>query len=326
MAKRVSSTAIGAFVLGSLALMVTVVMILGSGRLFRKPHKFICFFTGSLNGLKVGAPVKFRGVQIGRVEAIKLRLPALYGELRPDISGVEIPVIIELDETELKSAGGTGEALKPEEYQHMIQRGLRAQLNVESLLTGLLYIDLDLHPDAPVNLMLVSGTARYPEIPTIPTSFEQVQEGAMKAIAKLNEMDFPALVKSMTEATTSINNLAGDPSLKQAISSLKDTAANLNKAVISIHATIENANQKIDPLVASLRKTSTEAQITLGQAQSTLGDLRTDLAPGSPLNYQLITALEDLSDASRSIRDLADYLQRNPSAVVRGKYASDGGR
>jgi len=326
MAKRVSSTAIGAFVLGSLVLMVTVVLILGSGRLFRKPHQFICFFTGSLNGLKIGAPVKFRGVQIGRVEEIKLRLPPQYGELRSNVVGFPLPVIIELDETNLKSAGGTGEALKPGELQHLIQLGLRAQLSVESLLTGLLYIDLDLHPKTPVNLVLVSVTARYPEIPTTPTSFEQVQEGAMKAIAKLNQMDFPALIKSMTDATTSIGNLASDPSLKQTISSLKDTAANLNKAVISIRATIENANQKIDPLVASLRKTSTEAQVTLGQARSTLGELQTDLAPGSPFNYQLITALEDLSDASRSIRDLADYLQRNPSAVVRGKYMSDGER
>src|SRR5713101_1908511 len=109
MAKRVSSTAIGAFVLGSLALVVMVAVILGSGELFRKPHYFVCFFTGSLNGLKTGAPVKVRGVQIGTVARISLRLPPPEGAERPGLNATVIPVFLEIDEAQLKSAGGTGE-------------------------------------------------------------------------------------------------------------------------------------------------------------------------------------------------------------------------
>jgi phospholipid/cholesterol/gamma-HCH transport system substrate-binding protein len=321
MAKRVSSTAIGAFVLSSLALIVLAIVILGSGRLFRKPHYFICFFTGNLNGLNIGAPVKVRGVQIGTVSKISLRLPASDGQEKPHLAR-EIPVYIEIDETQLKGAGGTGEALKPGELSNLIQLGLRAQLNTESLLTGLLYIDLDFHPDAPANFVLVPGTGRYPEVPTIPTTLQQVQQGALKAIAKLDEVDFVALTKSITDAANSTKQLLGDPALKAAIASLKDTSASLKQAVVTLRATLQNANEEIDPLAHSLMTTSSSAQHTLDQATVTLAQIQGALAPGSPLSYQLSSTLENMSDASRKIGDLADFLQRNPSSLVRGKYVN----
>jgi paraquat-inducible protein B len=322
MAKRVSSTAIGAFVLGSVALAVLAVVILGSGRLFRKPHYFIAFFTGNLNGLKTGAPVKVRGVQIGTVARISLRISPSEGRMKETLPSAEIPVFIEIDETQLKSAGGTGTALKPGELSNLIQLGLRAQLSTESLLTGLLYIDLEFHPDAPANFVLVPGTSRYPEVPTIPTTLQQVQEGAMKALAKLNDVDLAALTQSITEAATSAKQLLSDPTLKSAISSLKDTSVSLNQAVIALKATLNNANEEIDPLAHNLRSTSTTAQHTLEQATVTLAQIQQTLAPGSPLSYRLEETLENLSEASQKMGDLADFLQRNPSSVIRGKYVN----
>lgn len=322
MAKRISPTALGVFVVGSLALMVTALVILGSGRLFRKEHKFICLFTGNLNGLKVGAPVKVRGVQIGSVAQILLRLPPSYGTVKPQLS-MRLPVIMEVDESQLKSQGGTGQALQPGELDFLIKRGLRAKLNTESLLTGLLYVDLDLYPDTQVNLALEPGTAKYPEIPTRPTTLEQAQETAMRALAKLDKIDFDALVKSMTNAANSANQLLSSPDLKATVASLKDTAANLNKTVVSVRQDIATLNAKTDPLIKSLKKTSDDADIALAQTKSTMADLQTAIAPDSTLRYRVDTALDNLSEASSAIRQLADYLQRNPSAVVRGKYVPD---
>src|SRR5437660_4018538 len=137
MPKRPSSAAIGMFVIGSIVLAVSALAVLGSGTLFKKSHKFICFFRGSLNGLNVGAPVKVRGVQIGSVAEIRLRLDPSDGRFKAE-RGVlgSLPVILDVDESQLTARGGTGEALKPEELNGMIKHGLRAQLGTESLLTG----------------------------------------------------------------------------------------------------------------------------------------------------------------------------------------------
>ena len=147
MAKRVSPAVIGAFVVSSFVVMVAAIVVVGSGRLFSKPLTFVCMFQGDLNGLKVGAPVKFRGVQIGSVSAIKLYLSPEEGRLRPGVTQLWLPVIVELDPALITSRGGTGAALEGQVSKRH-QRGMRAQLNVESLLTGLLYIDLDIRPNA----------------------------------------------------------------------------------------------------------------------------------------------------------------------------------
>jgi paraquat-inducible protein B len=322
MAKRVSSTAIGMFVVGSLALVIIALMVLGSGQLFRRPHRFVCFFQGSLNGLKVGAPVKFRGVEIGTVEKIMLRLPPSYGTINPQAAAMELPVIVDVDETQLKKQGGTGEALNPKELEALINRGLRAQLNMESLLTGILFIDIDLYPGTPVNLVLEPG-ARIREIPTIPTNLAQVQKSAMTALSHLEKVDFVALAQSITGAADATKDLASSPDLKTALASFREDAANLNAALTSIRRLSDNLNAKGGPLLASLQKTSDQAELTLAQVSSTMTALRMSVAPDSPLAYRLNVAIQDLSGASNAIRELADYLQRNPSAIVRGKYVSD---
>ena len=168
MAKRVSPTAIGVFVVASFALVVAAIIVVGVGNLFQKPLRFICVFQGDLNGLKVGAPVKFKGVQIGSVAEIRLRLARSEGELLPKYRNVGLPVIVDLDDSQVREKGGTGEAATPQGFTDFLDRGLRAQLRTESFLTGLLYVDVDLHPNTPLVRAVKPGTSPYREIPTIP--------------------------------------------------------------------------------------------------------------------------------------------------------------
>jgi paraquat-inducible protein B len=343
MAKRVSSTAIGGFVLASLGLAAVAALVLGSGKLLQKPHDFICMFQGNLNGLKVGAAVKARGVQIGTVKQIALRLHQGQGELRKtSIARQPMPVVIEIDEREFLSRGGMSGRLQQQGLDTLIEHGLRAQLGMESLLTGMLYIDLDFHRHAPLNLYIVPGSGPYPEIPTMPTQLEQIREDATKALAKIGEIDFKQLGDSITQAGVAVKELAGDPELRHALGSinrlvsdpdlkrtidqLDDTLGNVNQAVISVKTTIDRTGDKIDPLILSFQKTSTQMQTALEQARSTLASAQLLLSPGSPMTHKLNVTLDELSDASRSIHDLADYLQRNPSALIRGKYVTDGAR
>jgi len=323
MAKRVSSTGIGIFVVGGLALIITSIVLLSSGRMFRQEHKYVCFFSGSLNGLKIGAPVKVRGVEIGSVVQILLRLPPGYGTLKQTSLIAALPVVIDIDESQLKRQGGTGQALEPAELQALINSGLRAQLSTESLLTGLLYVDLDLHPGTPVSLVMVPGTGRYPEIPTVPTDLERVQETAMRALAKLDKVDFEALVQGITSAANSADRLLSSSDLKAAVFSLKETAVHLNEAVIEVKQQIATFDTKTDPLIASMKKTSDDADATVLQVKATMANLQGAVAPDSTLRYRLDTTLDNMSEASSAIRQLADYLNRNPSALVRGRYVPE---
>jgi len=322
MAKRVSPTVIGAFVVASFAILIVALIVVGSGRMFRKPSRFICMFQGNLNGLKIGAPVKVRGVQIGTVSEIRLRLAPSEGRLRPDLKGLRLPVIIELDKSQLVAKGGTGEALGEPGFKSFLEQGARAQLNTESLLTGLLYIDLDLHPGAPMNLALEPG-GPYREIPTIQTDFAQLQEQLTKALDKFEKIDFQALVVSITDAANSIKTLTGSPELKATLGSLKETVANLNQAINSARDILNNANSKIGPLVTDLQENSDEADRTMKDTRAVLVKLQQTLDPDSPLAVHLNQTLNQLSETGRSLEEFTDYLQRNPGALVRGKYVPD---
>ena len=322
MGKRVSPTVIGAFVVASFAILVMALIVVGSGRMFAKPIRFICMFQGNLNGLKVGAPVKVRGVQIGTVAAIELRLLPSQGRIRSDIKELRLPVLVDLDRSQLMARGGTGAALETAGFEDLVKRGLRAQLDTESLLTGLLYIDLDLHPGAPMNLALEPG-GPYPEIPTVKTDLAQLQERLTGALDKFEKIDFQGLVVSITDAANSIRNLTGSPEIKATLESLKGTVANLNRAVVSARALLNNANATIGPLVADLRQTSDEADKTMKDTRAALVGLQQTLDPNAPLAVRLNQALDSLTETSQSIGELTDYLQRNPGALVRGRYVPD---
>ncbi len=180
MGKKLSPTLVGGFVVGALALVVIGIITFGSGRLFSKTFEFVLYFDSSVNGLNIGAPVKVRGVEIGTVTNILLTLDREKIKKEAAESGVRqamqrwnprIPVIIEIDAEKLTSRGATGLALTdPEAFDALIEQGLRGQLQTESLVTGLLYIDLDFHPGSSVNVVEASVSG-YKEIPTIPTTF-----------------------------------------------------------------------------------------------------------------------------------------------------------
>lgn len=323
MTKRISPTAIGIFVVGSFVLVIAAIVVVGSGNLFKKPLRFVCMFQGDVNGLKVGAPVKFRGVQIGTVEQIKLSLSPSEGELRPDIKDLRLPVIVGIDPSMIVSRGGTGEVLSTQGFEAAIARGMRAQLETESLLTGLLYVDLDLHPNTPLNLALVPGSGDLREIPTVPTTMEAIQMQATDALAKIDRIDFNALIASITSAANSINQLTSSPDLKDTLASLKQTVPNLNHTISSLRAALDNVNQRITPLAASLQKSSDEANATMKDTREALLEVKSNLQPDSPLSVNLNAALDQLTDTTRSIGELTDYLQRNPAALVRGKYVPE---
>ncbi|MGO9454064.1 MAG: MlaD family protein [Candidatus Binataceae bacterium] len=326
MGKRANPTLVGAFVIAALAVIVAVVITLGSSHFFVREHKFVMFFNSDVDGLNIGAPVKFRGVEIGTVTNILLSLGGLgAGSLQQEGTEVRIPVIIQLDSRKILARGAELDLDDPRQIETAIKLGLRGTLAMSSFLTGLRYVDLDMHPNTPVKYYL-GRNSPYPEIPTIQTPLEQAQTAAVKIMAALEKVDFNKLVTSLTQTANEIGNLAKSQELKKTIESLNQAAISMTQTAASIKNTSDSLEKQVQPSVEDLRQTTAAARATLQQTQDTLAAVQATLGPGSPVSYELVNTLEQTSDAVRSLRQLSDYLERNPSALVRGRYEKDDGK
>jgi paraquat-inducible protein B len=214
MNKKISPTLIGGFVIGAVALLVIAIIAFGSGQLFRPTREFVLYFDSSVNGLRIGAPVKVRGVEIGAVKDIRF-------QLAEDTEINKIPVIIEIDLKKLTSRGVKAAAAEDVKAfrQIIVDRSLRGQLMTESLVTGLLYVGLDFFPGTPIHLVQKPDQDhKYQEIPTVPTYLEQAQDTAARILAKLEEVDFKAMMDSVSRAVDGFGQLVNSPALHSAIS------------------------------------------------------------------------------------------------------------
>jgi hypothetical protein len=149
MSKPIGKPIIGAFVVGAVALAVAGLFVLGGGQFLKKKYIRVMYFDGSVKGLKVGAPVTFRGVEVGTVTDITIRA-------NPKDLTTRIPVIVEIDPHSIETPGG----YLGDQLPRMIKRGLRAKLDLQSLVTGQLQIELDYMPDTKPSLGGVNRSMR----------------------------------------------------------------------------------------------------------------------------------------------------------------------
>lgn len=308
MGRKANPILVGAFVVGAIALAVVGIVVFGSGRLFADTTPFVMYFSGSVDGLSVGSPVKFKGVEIGAVTSIQLDL----GE------EARIPVWIEVDNKKIVARGADKWPSDSALLKEAIDRGLRAQLNSQSIVTGLLFVQLDYHTGASA-VFMAPPEAQLPEIPTIPTTLEQAQQAAAEIIANLRQIDFEGFGKALRASIDGINATVNAPGLQKALQSLPDTLTSLNATLASVQKLSNNLDQRSGPLLASIQQASERSTVAVEQARATLESVQGLADAGSPLAGQLVGVLEELRGTARSIRLLADYLERNPSALVRGR-------
>jgi paraquat-inducible protein B len=330
MGRRASPTVIGAFVVVAVVLAVTAVGVFGSGRFFRKVQACVLFFKGDVNGLQVGAPVKFKGIQIGTVKSILFSL----GEVvEPDerARGLRIPVVIEIDEANIVKRGGRVHT-DPKTVARLVDLGLRAQLKMESFVTGVLYIDLDMYPGTPADRQGGADTP-YPEIPTLPTALEEAQQKAAAFLSRLDRLDINGLVESLRNTVASLNGLLASPSLKATLDGLPATVKKvdegleqLRRTLASVEGVSDEVKGEIQPLVERLDTAASSAAQAMLAARGAMQRVEVLLEPESPVVYQLGQTLSDLSLAAAAIRRFVEDLERNPSALVRGKAVTEGGK
>jgi len=325
MSKHANPTVIGAFVVGAVILAITAILLLGSGDLFIQKPRFVLYFKGSVKGLNVGSPVNFRGVNIGTVTNIQL----VMGETGSDI---RIPVTIEINPVNfIRSEQMIGQMTESrrKKLAGLIDAGMRAQLQLQSLLTGQLFIQLDFYPGTPVDLV---GDDRYPEIPTIPTPIEKITR-------KLEDFPVEQVMNNIISTSQGLNKLVNSPDLHQSIQSLNGILENIErlvksqefqKAITSFNSALDDlgslartVDRRVEPLSSELHATLNETRLAMSQARATLESAQY-LVSDQKLLYALDNTLAEITSAARSVRDLTDFLERQPQSILRGKSLSGG--
>jgi len=312
---------VGAFVLVAVALTVTAIVVFGSGRLFRTTYTLVSYFDGSVSGLYPGAAVRFRGVEVGEVKEARLNL----GGSDRLLEEFAIPVIWELDIEKIRSRGGvaTRDWENPAVLDTMVHvHGLRARLGVESLVTGRLFLDLDVYPDR--EAVFVGGDdLPYPEVPTLQTEFREIQEQVEKILAVISAIEVEPFIDALTGTVSGIREFVDSDDLGQVITDISTAIQDISRTLGDARELMASVDTTVAPLRASYTAAADSAAATLGELRSTLETARGVIAPGSPLTFQLEQVLSDLAATARSLRSLADFLERNPSAPVRGKPKDD---
>jgi paraquat-inducible protein B len=256
---------------------------------FTQKVPYLVYFDGSVRGLRAGAPVEFRGMRIGSVTNVAL-------EVDPQTESVRIPVTLGIEPQRISMPSGEAE---PEPYTTMaalVERGLRAQLKSGNLLTGELLVDLDFHPDAAAAELDMSG--QYPQIPSVPTQLEVLTSSITGLLNQLAALPLGDLVADVQRTVQSVEALMTSPDTTQAITALTASANSLQSLVAKLDG-------RLDPL--------------MGQAQSTLASANSLIGQNSQLRYDIEDLLRELTSAARSIRLFADYLERHPEALLRGR-------
>lgn len=358
MSKRANTTVVGAFVIGAIALVLGAVMLFGTGQFFNERVVVVTVFEGSVTGLDVGSPVEFRGVPVGTVTSIK----ALYD---PEKTSFVIPVYMSLDSDSITNIRPDEPKTSPEyEVRKMIERGLRARLDIRSLVTGKKFVALEFHPNTPANIVGVDS--KIPEIPSITSRLEKVT-------SLFDKLDVEQLASKALLTLDGIATFVNSPVLASAVANLDDTARNANKLLVQLQADtqklsqttietleqtrqsvaaaesalkvtladvsrlsndtderLESVLQRLDTALATvqtlatnldaqLRPLSTSAKATMDQATLTLRTAESLISEDSNTRYNLDTTLEELAAAARSVRQMADYLEQNPDALLKGR-------
>jgi paraquat-inducible protein B len=273
---------------------------------FLRKIRVIAYFDDSVRGLSVDAPVEFRGIKMGSVVDIKI-------EFDREAMAFRIPVLIQLEPDRLSVIGQRFDDPR-KAIDALVKMGLRAQLETGSLLTGQLFVALDLHPKTPARL--VSADDRYPEIPTIPSTMEAITASLTGVLHRVAALPLEDLIAELRHTIENANTLVSSPDVRQALK-------NLNSTLVRAENLMETLDTEVGPLVSSLRSTSDAAGHAMTQARSTLASAESLTGNKSQLRHDLSSLIEELTRTARSFRALADYLETHPDALIRGKAGAD---
>ncbi|MCP4212535.1 MAG: MCE family protein [Halieaceae bacterium] len=292
----------GAFVVGALLIFVAVVLyLLGSG--FGKRESFVMVFNAAAKGLSAGAPVALRGVQIGQVTDVDVVL---------DTKTADVLVVVkaEIDETSIYYEGDPNAV----DTEDLIKRGLRAQLNMQSLVTGLLYIEMDFHPDTPVKHYNLNS--KLPQFPTVPTNLERLA-------TQLQNFDIDKMAKRIETISDSIDTLVSSKEMQQLPLNMNETLDSLKGLSEKMQTQLASSGPRLDAMLdettTTIASTGSQLNDAVQSFENSMQSLEELVSSDSTTVYQMNEALNEVSRASRSLRLLTTTLERQPESLIRGR-------
>ncbi|MCL7461112.1 MlaD family protein [Pseudomonas sp. NW5] len=304
---------IGAFLLSGIALLAAGLLLLARDSWFSQPSDYAVYFTGSLDGLDVGADVTYRGVKVGTVREIRLAYDQQLQE-------VMIPVVLRIQPNLAGSRNAIGPVLEP-----LIERGLRAQLQTQSLLTGKSIVALDLFPGQP-GYLGDPQALDLPVIPSVPSRVDQAADVLRELLASLREMPLRELVQSAHHSLQALERFSTSPALGQGLGNLGRSLAHLEQLSGTLQTQLPAILSEARDSSASLRlalddarQAMHSARLALEQMDILAHDLRRGLGPESENQYQLLSTLEALTRSSKALQRTVESLEQHPESLIFGK-------
>lgn len=325
MSKQANPALIGGFVVGAFALGVITILLLSGGRLFQERRQQILYFEGAAQGLQVGAPVVFLGVKVGTVKRIQLGL-------EEGSRVFLVPVTIEIEPAVVQTRHGEQLDLRdPQTIRQLIDQGLRAQLRMQSVLTGQLFVGLDFHPDKPARFFAIDS--KLNEIPTIPTTVEELTTKLERFPMEKFLNDVAAISASISKLLAADETAELTPRLRRTLShfealakklddestpilrDVREDLAALNTALAAVTRAAERLTALTDPERPLFDSLVHAGEELAGAARG----VRELSEAGSPTLERLDLVLLEISRAARALRLLAETLEQQPEALLRGK-------
>jgi paraquat-inducible protein B len=304
--KQASPALIGSFVLGGAALLVLFVLIIVGDSYFKEERRYVIYFDGTIYGLKIGSNVMFRGVPIGYVSDI---------DVLADFDDMEftVPVTITIQPDSIRAIAEDRSIRPPvdEDISRLIDRGLRATLASESLITGQLYVELDFHPDTEIVYRGVNDD--IPEIPSIPSGIQEVIAKAQSFIAEIQQnLDVPKVMADITSGIEGLDALINAPATQNLTSEVNQTLVTIRSTLATVDTVAAELGDEVDPALTALID-------ALETAESVLTLAETQLRDDSDIAYRLGATLQEVESAARAIRILAEQLEQQPESVLKGR-------
>ena len=323
MSLRANPTAVGIFLIGVIIIGIAGTAMLAGNTWLRNKTKFASYFKETVNGLALGAPVKFQGAPVGHVTSILIQIDERDKTF-------QVPVEYEIDVTLLRTAlSGYVNLADQNVLERQIADGLRAQLQMESIVTGQLYVELTYLKDAPPPVREPRETM-WPEIPTTPSFMAAIGTGAgsvvadvVKVLYRVNEMlttiDMKAINSAVVGSAQSVQRLVDAPELRAALKEVPAITAQMSRTLARVDTLAATVGAAVDPMAADIRAATKEVNATLQSLRATIDDTHGVLSTDSGLGFELQGALMNLKEATNALRQLMTSLEQNPDMLLRGK-------
>ena len=323
MKTKLNPTLVGMFALGTLALVVVALLSFRSRHWFSKPERFVAYFNESVQGLDVGGAVKLRGVRIGQVRSIRVQHDSATRRSR-------VVVVSELDQKVITDQAGQVIKLADRAtLQRLIEEGLRARIDLVGI-TGIQFVELDfLDPQQlPAAHLEAGAEAEYPVVPTVRSGMSELIGNLSKIVSNLHRVDFASMARELDSLLASANRQVGELDLKRMVAKVtaaaesiealagsaeaKEAFAHLNQAATGVQTLAGRLEAEVEPVRSELVR-------SLRAFHDAADGIHTLLGPGSDLGGTAARTLRQMTETAESLQQLAEFLERNPNALITGR-------